>query len=624
MSARLAVLLSAVLMLVTLAVYHPVTGFDYVNFDDGPYARDNPRVREGLNPRGILWAFTGFEAANWHPLTWLSLMADVSLLGDGPGPHHALNLSLHLAASLLLLFLLTGLTGAVWPAFGTALLFAIHPLHVESVAWVAERKDVLSAFLFVLVLLAWRAYLRRPGVGNHLAVAGLFSLGLMAKPMLVTLPLVLLLLDHWPLGRSRQTSWWRLAWEKAPLAALAALSSWITLRAQARGGTVSRLTDLPPPARVANALQSALAYVMDALWPAGLAPLYPHPGPAVDPVAAGSSVGVLAVISWAVWRARGTRPHLLTGWLWYLGMLLPVIGLVQVGIQARADRYTYLPLIGLLLMGAWTAAWPGRRVHLRAAAAVTVLALGMAARVQVAHWRDSITLFTHTLAVTRENVLAHNNLGSALMGAGDLPGAIREFRRVLDLNPGNVDVRYNLALALERTGDPEGAEEQYRLVLLTRPDHARSHNNLGILSARRGAQDQAVGHYRLALQADPGHREAAYNLALALELSGRTREAEEEYHRALLLDPDNRDARRNLGRILLNRGLLAEAEEHLRQVVAGRPTSEAHNDLGIVLAREGRVAEALPHFRESLRLDGGNSGARVNLEKAMRLLEGSR
>jgi len=536
----------------------------FIAMDDGDYVYDNPRVREGLTLTGVRWALTSFHASNWHPLTWISHMADVSLFGLDARGHHLSSVLIHALAAAALCVALYRMTGALGRSAFVAALFGVHPLHVESVAWVAERKDVLAGLLFALVLLAYERYARRPGPGRYLAVAVLLALGLAAKPMLVTLPFVLLLLDTWPLGRSPRAavagtaatpaiSWRRLLAEKLPLLALCAGAAGLTLIAQRAGGALTALQPRALPIRLANALVSCAAYLGAALWPSGLAVYYPYPVSLPHPAVIAAALLTLAALSWAAWSGRRRRPCLATGWLWYLGMLVPVLGIVQVGGQARADRYTYLPLVGAFLMLAWWVPaasplrrWTPRQRAIGAAAALLVLA-GMSVA-QVRRWRDSETLFRHTLAVTTDNWLIHNNLGAVLLAQDRLDEAAEQFRISLLLNP-KPENHNNLGMVLFRSRQLLPAIEQYRLSLRLRPDYASARHNLGLALAALGRTSEAVEHFREALRLSPGFFEAALALGRASEELGRTAEAADAYREALRLRPQSPEARSGLAAV---------------------------------------------------------------------------
>jgi tetratricopeptide (TPR) repeat protein len=447
---RLPLLLGAALALLTLAAYLPALHNGFVNLDDGLYVTGNPQVQKGITRAGGAWALTANVANNWHPLTLLSHQLDCQLFGLNPAGHHATSLLLHLVNTLLLFAVLRGMTGAVWRSAAVAALFAVHPAHVESVAWVAERKDVLSAFFWILAMAAWTGYARRPSLGRYLLVALMMILGLMAKPMVVTLPFALLLLDVWPLDR-RGLGWQRLIAEKLPLLALSAAASLVTLRYQRT--SLAPLDLVPWSLRLANAAVSYAAYLGKLLLPRNLAVFYPIPLaiPAWQVAAAAALLAALTAL--AVWKAR-RAPWLLVGWLWFLGTLVPVIGLVQVGRQAMADRYTYLPSIGLFVAVVWGIAWGiaalarERRAILFTAAAAAILALAAGTWMQAGYWRDSVALYRHALAATRGNYVAHVGLAKALTARRDWTGAEEQYRAALALRPGLTEARAGLAAVL--------------------------------------------------------------------------------------------------------------------------------------------------------------------------------
>ncbi len=517
------------LLLAVALVFGQTVGYEFVNYDDNSYVYENPQVAQGLSARSIVWAFTSFHFSNWHPLTSLSHMLDCQLYGLQAGGHHLTSVLLHAGVAILLFLLLLRITGDLWPSAIVAAVFAIHPLRVESVAWVAERKDVLSGLFFMLTLWAYAGYARRPfSLGRYLTVVLLFALGLMAKPMLVTLPFVLLLLDYWPLRRiglplagiSR-----RVVVEKLPLLALTAASCVATVIAQSTG--VIAIDVIPLPSRIANAVVSYMAYIGDLIYPVGLAVLYPYPesGLPIWKVAA-SSLAVAGISTTAlVWRRR--FPYLFVGWFWYVGTLVPVIGLVRVGLHSMADRYTYLPQIGLSIAVTWGAAqlvvsWRHRFRMYGAAAALAVLVLmGLAWR-QTSYWRDSETLWTHTLAHTTQNFLPHNNLGLVLAQRGQVDEAIAHFQKAVEIKPDYANAHQNLGVALEERGKFDAAIAQYRKALEFKPDYPDiTHNNLGSALARRGLFDAAIVHFRKALELRPDYAEARNNLDLALKLRGQ-------------------------------------------------------------------------------------------------------
>ena len=438
-------------------MYAPVRHHEFVNFDDSQYVSQNPEVTGGLNGRAVSWALTTGHAGNWHPLTWLSHLLDVELFGLDPGRHHLTSVALHLANTLLLFGLLFRMTGALFRSAFVAALFALHPLHVESVAWIAERKDVLSALFFLLTLSAHLAYVRRPGWSRYVLVVVLFALGLMAKPMLVTLPFVLLLLDFWPLGRAAAPSAWRrLIVEKLPLLALAIASSLVTLLVQQRAGAIKGLDLLPLSRRLATAVLACVWYAAKVVWPTHLAALYPYPAPVPSWQALGA-LAVLAAVSLIVLRAAPRQPYLPVGWFWFIGTLVPVLGLVQVGSQPWADRYTYIPVIGLFIVVAWgavdlLAGWRHRHVLLAGAAALVLVACAIAARRQVGYWRSSVVLWEHALEVTTANHRAESNLAHALAGQRRLEEAVAHYSAALRIKPDFAEAHNNLGLALAEQG----------------------------------------------------------------------------------------------------------------------------------------------------------------------------
>jgi tetratricopeptide (TPR) repeat protein len=557
-------------MAVTWAVFGQTLVHDFVNFDDHVYVYENPLVIRGLSTQGIIGAFTRTHAQNWHPLTTVSHMLDCQLYGLKAGGHHLTNVILHTISVLLLFLVLKQMTDGRWQSAFVAALFAIHPLHVESVAWISERKDVLSSVFFMLTLAAYARYARAPSPPRYLLVALLFAFGLMSKPMLVTLPCVLLLLDYWPLGRLRGqksevgSRLRRLITEKVPLFALSVLSCIATLFAQRQGPSV--IDQLPFLWRLNNTFVSYFAYVWQMLWPARLAVFYPHPNNRLPLVAVIVAIAFLVGVSLLVIYLRRTKPYLVTGWFWYLGMLVPVIGLVQVGEQAHADRYTYLPQIGLYMMIAWTVgnllleATPrARRALVGAAATITIVSLGVCAVVQASYWRNSETLWNHTLAVTGENDVAHNNLGFLFLRRGELDKAISEFQAALDIRSGNTETRYslgaaliqnNLGNALARKQLWHEAIDHLQEAVRLRPDYADAYFNLGTVLFQQGRIDQAIAQWKKALAIRPRDAEAHRNVASALRKQGNVKEAIVEYEQALNINPQDSVALNNLAWIL--------------------------------------------------------------------------
>jgi protein O-mannosyl-transferase len=539
----------------------------FVNVDDDKYVYENRNVSGGLTVTGIAWAFTHSYAHNWHPLTWLSHMLDCQLYGLEPWGHHLTNLLLHAAATLLLFLVLRQMTGDLWPSALVAAVFAVHPLHVESVAWVAERKDVLSGLFLMLTLGAYVGYVRHGfSWARYLAVVVLFAMGLMAKPMLVTLPLLLLLLDYWPLGRFRALAEekaqsdrgmprgrsgfaWRLVVEKLPLVAMAIASSAVTVRAQheaLRGNQCFAL-----PWRIGNALTSYATYLGQLFYPADLAVFYPHPADSLPIGKAVAAFLLLAAITAGVWALRRRAPYLVVGWLWYLGSLVPVIGLVQVGEQAMADRYTYLTQIGIYLALAWGVAdvwraWPRRRWALGVASAAVIVGLTASAWRQASYWCNNDALWEHALACTSRNNFAHNNLGNVLLSRGQVRDALDHFQAAMAISPGSAEVHNNLANALLRDGQRQEAIEHYREASKIDPQSANIQYNLGVALIAGGRLDVAIGHFKEAVRINPEYADAHNNLGAALGQQGLLDEAIVHFQKALAIQPDLEGARRNL------------------------------------------------------------------------------
>ncbi len=614
------IVVCAFLLLAVALVFGQTLRHGFVNYDDEKYVCKNPQVDGGLTIEGIRWAFASRHASNWHPLTWLSHMLDCQLYGLAPWGHHLTSVLLHAATAILLFLVLRRMAGDLWPSTFVAVVFAVHPLRVESVAWVAERKDVLSGLFFLLTLGAYLGYVRHPfSLARYLAVAGLFALGLMAKPMLVTLPLVLLLLDYWPLRRMVLPSCppWQLVVEKLPLLVLSAASCAATLWAQSEA--LAATDQVPLPWRIGNAAVSYVVYLGQSFWPAGLTVLYPHPGLALSAWKATAAILALGAICGIVVALRRRCPYLLVGWFWYLGMLLPVIGLVQVGLQARADRYTYLPQIGLCIAMAWganhvTQSWPHRDLVCGIGAALTVTTLMACAWQQTTHWLNSETLWNRALACTTGNYTAHYNLGVALADQGRLDAAIQQYRAAVQAKPDYAEAHYNLGLILANRGQVDEAMEHYQAAADVAPDFSEAHNKLGIALVGRGRFDEAIAHYRAAIKAKPDYAEAHNNLGSALASKGEVTEAMEHFLAALEIQPNYAEAHNNLGASLEACGNVDEAIAQYEQAIKIKPDyAEAHNNLGALLGRQGSLSEAIAHFRRALEIDPQHAGARRNL-----------
>jgi Flp pilus assembly protein TadD len=540
---RSSILIGGALVLAVLGAFGRTLHHDFVNLDDGPYVLDNPWVNTGLNWRGIAWAFTHSASANWHPLTWISHMLDCQWFGVASAGHHLISVLLHAAVAVVLFSCLRQMTGALWRSAFAAALFAVHPLRAESVAWVAERKDVLSGLFFVLTLWAYVGYAqRRFSLGRYLGVLALFACGLMAKQMLVTLPLVLLLVDYWPLGRFDRAEPGRkaLVLEKIPALVLALIASWVVLRVQ-KDATV-HLDAMPVGQRVVNALLSYVSYLGDFFWPTRLAAYYPYPKHAPPNWETAAALVLLATITVAAWKLRSQRPYLLVGWLWYLGMLVPVIGLVQVGNQRMADRYTYLPEIGLAVALTWLIAdlAAGKR-HARpllSAGAAVVLALLLPATIHAAGaWKDSETLWERALANTTDNAFAHNNLGTVLARDGRLAQAVLHFEEALRFEPDNYLAHNNLGVALMTQNRLAEAIVHYQKAIALRPDYGDAEANLGSALAGRGQFPEALSHLGRAVELGVEGEDVHVKLGLVLAQLGRNAEATEQFKKALAIHP---------------------------------------------------------------------------------------
>lgn len=568
------------LIFLTLAVYWRVNGFDFIALDDPQYVFDNPNISQGLSARSISWAFRpSYDVGAWQPVVWLSFLLDYEFSGLDPGAFHLTNALIHAAVVAFLFIVLTAMTGYVWRCAFVAAVMAVHPLHVESVAWIAERKDVLSGLFWMLAVLAYARYAAAPSVGRYVLVVAAFFLGLMAKPMVVTLPFVLLLLDYWPLRRMQGTRdreqrtvgngpqhptpnthhplsnpIHQLLVEKLPLLLLAAGSSVMTYIVQRGSGAVNTLEVLGPTVRLANATFSTVAYVCKTVWPAKLAVIYPHPGDSLPAWQVAGSAALIAAVTLLVWLARKRRPYLLVGWLWYLITLAPVVGIVQFGVHGMADRFTYIPLIGISIMVAWKLPDLFARSRAGAAAlgvtgAIVIIALAVAAYLQIGCWRDSVTLFSRAVAVTSGNYVAEDCLANAL----------------------------------DQAGDTQQAERHYRAALRTNPAYAIAHYNLAALLTRQDRQSEAFEHLLAAVKHDPARYQA----------------------------------HRDLGVILARQDKLDDAAEHLRAALTlNRNDHVSHDYLGVILFRQGRIDEAVKHFSEAVRLQPDNPGYWRNLDRA--------
>ena len=594
------------LAVLTWVVFGQLLQYDFINYDDPRYVYENTNITNGLTIGGIAWAFTHIHSMNWHPLTTISHMLDCQLYGLKPGAHHFTNVLLHSIVAILLLLVLQRMTGgpsgtgSIWRSAFVAAVFAIHPLRVESVAWIAERKDVLSGVFFMLTLLTYFRYVRVRSIGHYLTVLFMFALGLMCKPMLVTLPFVLLVLDYWPLGRIRgqksdvsgHENLVMLVVEKIPLVGLSAISSVVTFLAQR--GAVGWTEQLPVLARINNAVVTYAAYMWQMLWPVKLAVFYPHPESRLPLWEIILCLLLLIGITAAAVVLRKSRPYFITGWLWYLGMLVPVIGLVQVGWQGRADRYTYLPQIGLYIAITWgiadvTAAWRWQREILTAGTAIVVGLLSWRASVQASYWRDSETLFTHALAVTSNNDVAENNLGIVFLQKGNLDEAISLLQAAVDLRPENSPAHENLAKALLQKGQVTDALVHYRRLLELQPDNIEVHNIVGTVLIQQGQAREAVEEWQKVLAIQPDNGNAMSNLAWVFATS-----------------PDDS---------LRDRAKAVQLAEQAMRISGGR-IPIIFRTLAAAYAENGRFSEAIQTAQRGIELANsrGNSGLATELQ----------
>lgn len=644
---RKEILASLLLAGITLAAYVGVLSCDFVSLDDDIYVTGNRQVLAGLTPAGLVYAWTTSDGGFWFPLTWMSLELDGTLYGSWPGGYHATNLAWHIANVVLLFWVLRRMTASFWRSALVAALFALHPLHVESVAWVTERKDVLSTFFLLLSLAAYERYAARPSLLRHLMVVVAMALGLMAKPMLVTLPFLLLLLDYWPLRRltfgtprggtdaedngnpvvpaHRPVSLRSLVWEKSSLFALAVAFAVTTFVTQKAAGAVASVESIPKETRVANALVSYAWYLGKTVWPTDLAVFYPHPRLSLSWLHVAGAILLLLTISACVVRAARQRPHLAVGWLWFLGSLVPVIGLVQAGLQAHADRFVYVPHIGLLALIVWELHyWLVRdragRVLFASLATVLVVACGLLTRVQVAYWHTNESLWEHAIEVTGSNWMAdghlglvrlqqgrlaeaeghfagvlrerpdhaeaHNGLGWVLVGQEKLPEAEQHFAAAIRSNPRHSRALRSLAMLLKKQGRLKEAEPIYTMLIQLLPNDARPHDSLGLILVEQKRWQEAIDQFSAALQIDPEFAAAHYHLASALSQSGRPVEALPPLDRALRINPKLADAHYLKGTLLEDQKEFEQAREEYAAAIHIRPNhTEAENRLRRLLAR---------------------------------------
>lgn len=648
-SYRLPILISAGLFLLLLIAFEPIRHNDFIYYDDDKYITENSHIQSGFNCGSVIWAFTSFQNANWHPLTWLSHMLDIELFGLNPPGHHLHNLLLHITSTILLFWLLYRMTRNIWPAAFVAMLFGIHPLRVESVAWASERKDVLSMLFFMLTVAAYLYYVRQKEIKRYLLVLLCFALGLMAKPMLVTLPFVLLLLDFWPLERIHEVSWQNspisqtcdshtkshrsasltnLFIEKIPFFFLVIVSCIITYAAQISGGSVGHVNFY---ARISNSIIGYITYLIKTFRPSGLVVLYPYPSTPYAPWLLGTALTSLLIITAAAILARRKYPCLITGWFWYLITLVPVIGLVRIGMQSAADRYTYLPSIGLYIMFVWfTDAFCSRRkLYLMTRWILTVLiaaVLIVYTRAQLTYWKDSVSLFEHTLATTHNNFVIHNNLGRSLFIKGKIDQALVHFETAAEMDPGFYPAYLNIALVKIKQQKHNEAMTYLQKTLNIVPDNAGANLAMGQFLLEQQQLEQALKYFRRVLQAKPDTAEAYYNIGTILATQGENEQAARAYEQAIRYQQNYYNAYNNLGAVRVQQGLLDEAVLCFEQSIKINPKyAPPYRNIGLILQIQGQDAKAVFYFQTALSMSpqdiAANYGLACSLHKIGRLQE---
>jgi tetratricopeptide (TPR) repeat protein len=585
-------LICLALTVVTIAVYYHLCTYDFVSYDDLRYVCKNSNIQTGITLKTLKWAFTSGYAGNWHPLTWLSHMLDWQLFGSNAGGHHTTNLIFHIANTLLLFLVLKKMTGMLWPSAFVAAMFALHPLHVESVAWVSERKDVLSAFFWILTMWAYACFVSRPKIWRYLLVAVFFALGLMAKPMLVTLPFVLLLLDYWPLNRLQNNHFGRLVLEKIPFFVLSAASIVVTFLIQRTWGAVATITAVPLQFRVSNALISYVKYIDKMVWPVNLAIFYPHPVLNASFYFAILSAVLLLAVTFLILRLAANHRYLVTGWFWYIGTLVPVIGLVQVGSQAMADRYSYITLTGLFIIIAWglpdlLGKWPNRKIVLWGASLMVLSALAMRTYFQQQYWKNSITLGQHTVDVTEDNYVAHFGLSEDMHKQGRLDEAMYHCLEAVRIRPNSLEADTRMGNILQSAGRFDEAVKMYRKCLQREPNNPNMLNDTGVALGLQGKFDEAVEYLTKALKIKPDFAAAHANLGYTLSIQGNLNESVIHFDEALRLDPDFALAHYQLGQVLVRMGEINGAIVHFNRAIQIDPDfTDAKNDLNSVLAEQ--------------------------------------
>ncbi|MGB2929872.1 MAG: tetratricopeptide repeat protein [Desulfobacterales bacterium] len=638
-------LVSLCLVAAVIVTYIPVIHSDFVGYDDELYVAENKQVQEGFTSESLKWVFTTFHSANWHPLTWLSHMLDCELYGLNPAGHHWTQVEFHIVNTVLLFLILFKMTGALFKSAFVAALFALHPLHVESVAWVSERKDLLSTFFGLMMIFAYHRYVKSSVLKNYLLIIIFLSLGLMAKPMLVTFPFVLLLLDFWPLKRFQYKKnenddllqperkiyygfkgLMRLILEKIPLFIPVVISSILTFLAQKSEGAIKTLGALSLKTRIANALVSFVSYVSKAIWPSKLAVFYPHHR---DALSGWTIIGAALVIAAAILlsiRSLKKYPYIAVGLFWYLGTLVPVIGLVQVGDQAMADRYTYIPLIGLFIIVAWGVSdlfkkWQYGKTFIGVYSMIILSALAWKTFHQLGYWKNGITLFENAVKVTENNYNAQNNLGTAYCPV-DLDKAIYHYKAALKINSNFILALYNLGTALSEKKDYENAVYYFNKALKINPKRTDVRMNLANVLFIKGKADEAVSHYIEILKTDSENADAHYNLGYVLSTQRNFKEAVFHYRQALRINPEYVKAHYFIGNILLKQGKTEEAFTHFSQAIKMDPDYvQAYNKVGLILFKQGKLDRAKVFFSKAIQIDPNYKEARKNLGIANQALK---
>lgn len=632
------------LLFITLAVFFQVRNFDFVNFDDPIYVYENPHIQKGLTLKSIGWAFTSFRGSLWIPVTWLSFIVDYKLFGLNPGGYHLTNVFFHIINTLLLFLFLKCITGKLWRSAFVAALFAIHPLHVESVAWVTERKDVLCMFFMMLALWMYARYAERPSSGKYLSVFLLFGLGLMAKPMVVTFPFILLLLDYWPLGRfkfgnkdssgkipagkhfiplNKKINFSQILLEKIPLFALSITVSVITFIAGKTGEALISVDVIPLKYRIPNAIVSYVVYIRKTVWPNDLAVFYPHNVTLLPLWKIVFSGVFLMCITVIIIRSAQRFPYFIVGWFWYLGTLFPVIGIFQAGAQAMADRFTYIPVIGLFIITAWgipeiIKKWRYRKVVLLILSGLLILTSATASWKQIQYWQDSGKLFEHTLNVTSDDPNIHLHQGLFLAKQGKSDEAFEHYSEALRLQSDYYRAHNNLGVLFADKGMFDDAVKHYTEALRLKPDYSEAHSNMANALINQAKYNEAVMHYSEALRLKPGNAKLHNDLANVFVIQSKYDEAIIHYKEALNLKQDYAEAHSNMAVVHARMGKLDDAVTHCKEALRLNPGhANIHNNMGAFLAEQGKYDEAIKHYREALRLKPDYTEARKNLENVL-------